>query len=181
MLARLQRFFPPRLRLFFWGGETLAWESSLSPEEIKERLRGALRTPHRDFWTETGCFGRVQGDSVCIAWRRGMTSNSFAHVFYGTLEAWESGGTVLRGTFSGSRLSQILVALWMTPLVLAGLAMIWTLIVPLAVWGMLWVMNGMMCFADGFIPQQQNHVGRFLTRVCDPNIPANAISDVPDF
>lgn len=184
MLARLQRFLPPRLRGFFGGGETLTWESPLSPKVVKERLGKALLIYGLSSWETTGFYGVVRGDEVLIVWRRAMTANSFAHAFQGTVRPRDEPGdtgmvAVIRGTFAGSRLARILVGLWMAPLVLVGLAMIWTVIVPLAAWGMLWALNGMMCLADGFFPHQQTRIRSFLTRACDPAIPAEAIADVP--
>lgn len=184
MPGRLQRFLPPRLRVFFGGGETLTWESPLSPEVVKERLGKALLTYGLSSWETTGFYGVVRGDEVLIVWRRAMTANGFAHAFHGTVGLPHEPGaigavTIIQGTFAGSRLARILIAIWMSPVVLVGLVMIWTVIVPLAAWGMLWALNGMMCLADGFFPHQQTRIRSFLTRACDPAIPAEAIADVP--
>lgn len=67
-----------------------------------------------------------------------MERNLNGVVFRGTVIPRGS-GCVIIGRMSPDRFTQIFLFVWSFLLVLFGILTIWTIIVPLAAWGMLWL------------------------------------------
>lgn len=181
MLRRcIHLLLPPRLKKFFYGDGVCVWHSSWSVEEIQERLKASLPAARAVDRKYAGINGRVADLSLRLDWKvRGMT-NSFAPVFHGVIAADPAtGGSVIKGVFSGDRFGQVFMGLWTGGLVLFGLLSIWTLVFPLAAWGMLWMANGIMWVAHSMMPNQEDHIRRYLSQVCSAEIPKSEIQSGP--
>lgn len=179
MLRRaLHAVLPPRMKKFFYGEGLCVWQSPWSVGEIQDRLRATLPAVSDLDWSYSGITGRIVGQAVHVGWKMKMARNSFAPVFHGTLVADPAtGGTVLQGVFSASRFAQIFMAFWTGFILLFGLLSVWTIIFPLAAWGMLWLANGMMCMGDSMMPDMEDRLRRYLTQVCSADVPVTEIGN----
>lgn len=177
MLRRvLQIVLPPRMKKFFYGEGVCVWQSPWSVDEIQDRLRATLPAVSDLDWAYSGITGRMAGQAVHVGWKMKRASNSFAPIFHGTLTAdLATGGTVLQGVFSANRFVQIFMAFWTGFILLFGLLSVWTIIFPLAAWGMLWLANGIMCLGDSMMPDMEDRLRHYLSQICSPDIPVAEI------
>lgn len=130
-----------RIQHFFLGGAELEFESSLSPESLKERLR-STRTPILEYSEGAGV--SIWGDTMRVCWRAGLLSKSSFTVFRGLIETTPCGSRI-RGRISAARFAQISFGLWMGAAALFSLFFVWTIFIPAGGMVMIWIASHMLC------------------------------------
>ncbi|GEP45265.1 hypothetical protein BGE01nite_45560 [Brevifollis gellanilyticus] len=96
----------------------------------------------------------------------GMFRDSFMPVFHGQVEATPEGSRI-RGRMSHHLLVQIFHGFWCGALVLMALFFVWTIVMPLAAYGMLWIANGIMAVGDRAYPGREQKIESYLREVCE--------------
>lgn len=182
MLRRfIHLLLPPRLKKFFYGDGVCVWHSPWSVEEIQERLKASLPAARAVDRKYAGIKGRVADSSLRLQWKVRVSNNACAPVFHGVVVADPAtGGAIIQGVFSGDRIEQVFMGLWTGAIVLIGLLTFWTVLFPLFAWGLLWMGDGIMWVADFMIPNQEDHIRRYLSQVCAAEIPMSEIQSGPE-
>lgn len=145
---------PPRIRRFFGKGPEAVIESNdladVLTQRIRESFAGGSLSP-------AGACGYVRGNRVGVGWATGLFRDSFAPVFRGRIEATSSGSRIV-GHMSHDRIAQGFLAVWCGGVIFISLVGIWTIIMPLAGWGLLWLANGMLGIGDYFYPNRRESI-----------------------
>lgn len=108
--------------------------------------------------------GSVIGNTVRVRWKCTGLRDDFEPLFRGRVEAADVGSRIV-GCMSHNRFIQCFVAVWCGFIVLFSLVMVWTVIIPLGGWGVLWLVNGLLSFGDHFYPGRQERILEHL-RTC---------------
>jgi hypothetical protein len=138
---RLWHLIPPRIRELYQDGPEIEVSSNLPAETINARIKSAFVDWMT--WAPFGPFGSLRNGHLKIGWVNGMERNLDGVIFRGAVIPRGSGCVVI-GRMSHDRFTQTCLFVWSFLLVLFGILTIWTIIMPLAVWGMLWLENGML-------------------------------------
>lgn len=166
-ISRVLRLLPPRLAAFFRRGLELQFHSGASQHELMERFKHGLRSRG---WGAHGAAGYVRGDGIHMHWATGLFRDSFAPVFHGRVEATATGSTV-RGRMAHNRLVQVFMAFWCSGLIVISILSLWTVIMPLAGYALLWAVNGMMAIGDHLHPGRDQRIRDFIQSTCDASPP----------
>lgn len=159
---------PPRLRAFFFNREPeLLFHSEATKEELMDRLRVELRPR---FFQGHRAMGRMTGPRFRMVWATGFFRDSFAPVFYGCVEDARDGAAI-SGRMSHDPFTRVFFGLWCGLIVLVSLAFVWTIMMPLVGYGMLWLANGMIAIGDGLYPERRQNIRNFIREVCDSETP----------
>lgn len=162
--ASILKYAPPRLRQFFVGGPELVFESALSSSELAGRFRETLQN---GLACPTGPTGYVVGSTIHVRWGTGVFCDASAPVFHGRIDTTAT-GSHLFGRVSSGRFDQIFIGFWCGAILLFSIVFIWTIIMPLAGYGLLWAANGMMCFGDMLYPDRSQKIAEYLRQTSDP-------------
>jgi hypothetical protein len=108
---------------------TIVLQSTLSPEQCRERLRSNTDERRRTPFSLSGYRGknpvisRIDGDTIQLQKRR-YYRNDFAPNFYGTIEPW--GNTArIKGYFGPPRWAVISLRIWLGAAVLFAIPIVW--------------------------------------------------------
>ncbi len=167
--SRWWQWVPPRIRDFFSRGAEVCFHSASPVDELIARVRSGLRSTS---WGAHGASGYVLGSDIHVCWATGMFRDSFTPVFHGKIEA-AGEGSIIRGRMSHSRFVQGFVGIWCGAIVLISLIFVWTIIMPLAGFGLLWAANGMMAIGESLYPGRSARILDFLRITCEPSQPSS--------
>ena len=163
LLSKILSRVPPKVRQFFSRKPVLEFRASCSREELIQRFRS--RVKWRGFWG-TGASGWVFRDGIHVGWATKLINDSFAPVFHGRIEA-DGTSSVLKGCMSHSRFAQVFMAIWCGANVLFSVVFVWTILVPLGGYAMLWILNGMMSIGDELHPGRDQKILDTIREACE--------------
>ena len=138
---RLWHVIPPRIRELYQDGPQIEIPSHLPAETLHARIKSAFVDWMT--WAPFGPFGSLKNGLLKMGWINGMERNLDGVIFRGAVIP-RGLGCVIIGRMSHDRFIQTFLFVWSFLLVLFGILTIWTIIMPLAAWGMLWLANGML-------------------------------------
>ncbi len=138
---RLWHLIPPRVRELFEDGPEVIIESSLPPDVLSARIQDSLVNTWT--WAPTGLCGSARHGRVRVGWRAGMSRMTSFPVFRGRIEVIGTSSVII-GRMSLHRFQRIFLGAWCGCLVCIAVLTIWTVVMPLVAWGLLWLLNGML-------------------------------------
>ncbi len=153
-----QRFWqkvPPKVRNFFEDEAETIIVSRLPPEQLVYCIRESLNTIVS--LNLGSARGSVIGSTLRIRWGSVVVSDSFEPLFRGRIEEAEGGSRIV-GCMSHNRFVQVFMAVWCGFILVFSVLMVWTIIFPLAGWGLLWLVNGIMGIGDYFCHGRREHI-----------------------
>jgi hypothetical protein len=162
-LSSLFKLLPPRVAAFFCRGVEMNFHSETSQQQLLEQFRRALQYSG---WGSYGASGYVLGGRIHICWSTGMFRDSFTPVFHGRVEAIATGSRIT-GRMSHNRLVQIFTGIWCSAVILISIVFIWTVLMPLAGYAMLWAANGIMAIGEQLHPGRDQRICEFIQSTCD--------------
>ncbi|WP_395732243.1 hypothetical protein [Prosthecobacter sp.] len=146
---------PPKIGSFFQDGPETIIESRLSPEQLLCCLRDSLNKVVS--WNTGASRGSVIGFTLRIRWGSAFVSDSFEPLFRGRIEDAEGGSRII-GCMSHNRFVQAFMAAWCGCIILFSIVMVWTIIIPLGGWGLLWMANGIISLGDRFSSDRRERI-----------------------
>lgn len=124
------------IRSTFFDQQERVFTSAQSPAQLLESLQGA-----RVDWSDNvaGLCGSLRGDKVRLRWSPGfMRRTSPWRMFCGRVEPAPEGSR-LRGHFATPLFLQCFMAVWMGLITLFAIVTVWTLVLPVACFLLLWL------------------------------------------
>lgn len=128
-------------------------ESSLSSEELEQRIRVSL-VRRQPFIPAVGLCGRASNACIHVTWATGWFSDSFAPVFRGRIEGTACASRIV-GHMTHHPIAQVFFDIWCAGLIFVAVLGVWTVIMPLGCWGLLWMANGMLAVGDQLYPNRR--------------------------
>lgn len=151
---------PPRIRSLFEDGPETVILSRLPPEQLLHCIQDSL---DKTFAPGPGSArGSVIGSTIRIHWAVPWVRDGFEPLFRGKVEAADGGSQII-GCMSHNRFVQAFVAVWCGAVILFSVVLIWTIIMPLAGWGMLWLLSAMLSIGDHFAPDRRERILEHLS------------------
>lgn len=146
---------PPRIGRFLEDGPETMIESRLPPEQLLCCIRDSLNKVVS--WNIGSSRGSVIGFTLRIPWGSAFVNDSFEPLFRGRIEEAEGGSRII-GCMSHNRFVQVFMAAWCGCIILFSIVMIWTIIIPLGGWGLLWMANGIISVGDHFSSDRRERI-----------------------
>ena len=167
----LWRLLPPKVCQFFEDGPETVILSRMPPEDLLYRIYASFG---ETFSMSSGSAqGSVIGSTIRVRWQCPNLRDAFEPLFRGRVEAAEGGSRIV-GYMSHNRFVQGFMAFWCGAILLFSLLTVWTVIMPLSGWGLLWLANGLFSYGDHFYPGRRECIMEHL-RVCA----SRPFSDLP--